>query len=942
MADLERTAIGSPFAPLDTKQRAVQSDRTYGVLSQLSALAQGTYKVYKQEHQKEMTKRAKNDLVNNTINPDLQEQEIAYATTVAKGQALTSFQDMKFRMSSGEFDDMNPEDFQEFVNTEHKKTTDGYQSSKYYENATSTYNDFWFNNESTLTAGHAGRYRLVLKGKQQNSLTDQLVNMAKAGTFLPEDSIAEITDPDYALLSQEDRMDTALIAGGIMASLGKSELLQAFNEEFNFAQDPARYKQYQAAMKVADKIERTQSIDQNMKLYTDFVKKRDDGTLSQADWETVKGKLKPNGKPVVSVEKFAEAIAKSYGNRVDAIHIKNGVTGMQNGLDLTATHNGKEFDEVATTVFNGIMKKQQDPLDTMAELGSIIVAQKRPIKEVTSMAQKWGTSVLYDANEINPLVHQGYTQFSAMRSTMKNDALFYKQLGPGADRFKYIDSTAKFTIGTEAEKAEAGIKSARIIEDNVAKGLIKKDRFIEDSEIKVRDKVLTKALEADDTWFGWDANELDEAVTEAREYINQKYFENVNMKLHEPEAAMELAIDQVMSTMELIDGSLVNLQGADTGVTDYRTFIDSFKESEVIAEALPEDWDNYKIKVSVADEAYIIVDKNNEIQHTIGFSEAISLLNSEKQGIYDNVDYEAIFTPEYARDPAQRRRQSLELDENDKFYKDVIKPKIFTSVSDAPKWSTMNPPDRMRERVQFYKDYKSDTEAAFKVVNDLRNKERFTIPGFKLQQSPIGGYPDTDTSSSLRAFDPPGVLPRGEAQVDWDFIEAREGKGKTTGYVPITKGKTIGKSGVTIGSGVDLGSKNRKYFKDAGLDSTIIDKLEPFFGMKGAEAKKEAKKLKLTKAEATKVTTAVKKIELDNVTKAFNKASKTKFSSLPKSWQTVITSVVFQYGTAQIKKQTFWKQITKGDFDAAYKNLRNWGEYPTRRNLEADLINKEK
>jgi len=735
MAELERTAIGSPYRPLDTKSHAVQADRTYDVLSGLAALAGGTYKVYKQEHAKEMTRRAKNDLVNNTINPDLQEQEIAYANTVAKGQALNSFQDLKSRMNSGEFDEMDPEKFQGFINAEHKATTNGYSTSKYYESATSTYNDFWVNNEATLSAGHAGRYRGVLKGKQQNSLSEQLISMARAKTFTTQDIINEITSPDYSLLDHKDRMDTALIAGGLLASTGDSKLLSDFNDEFDFASDPERYKLYQASMKTADKIHRTQSTEDSLRLYQAFIKKRDEGTLIPEDYNVLKGKLKPNGEQIVSITKFSEALAKGYSKRITASHINSGVTGMTNEIDLTATHSDKEFNEVATIVFNDIMSKEIDSLDKMAILGTKIVAQKRPIKEVTSMAQKWGTTQLYLGNDINPLAQQGFTQWKAMRSAMNNDKLFYKQLGPGADRFKYIDSTAKFTEGTEQEKATAGIESARTIEDTIAKGIQRKHTVITDDQIKVRDKGLETALEGDDTWFGWDSNELDEAVAEAREYINQKYFENVNLKLHDPEAAMELAIDQVMSTVKLIDGSLVNTRGIDTGVNDYGTFIESFKENKIISEALPEGWDNYKVKVSVDDQAYLIVDKQNNIQHTVGFKDAIALINSENLGIYDGVDYDSIFTKDYAKTTEGRERQSLELDNNDAFYKDVLKLDEFKDLPGLPEWATMNHADRMRIRTKFYKDYENDMKEAFHVVNQLKLKEA-VVPEFELSRQP--------------------------------------------------------------------------------------------------------------------------------------------------------------------------------------------------------------
>ena len=72
------------------------------------------------------------------------------------------------------------------------------------------------------------------------------------------------------------------------------------------------------------------------------------------------------------------------------------------------------------------------------------------------------------------------------------------------------------------------------------------------------------------------------------------------------------------------------------------------------------------------------------------------------------------------------------------------------------------------------------------------------------------------------------------------------------------------------------------------------------------------------------------------------------FKDLTKSQQTVIASVGFQYGAKGLMTKmkdgkeeptNFWKQITTGKWNEAYKNLQNYGDdYPTRRKIEAELL----
>ena len=80
---------------------------------------------------------------------------------------------------------------------------------------------------------------------------------------------------------------------------------------------------------------------------------------------------------------------------------------------------------------------------------------------------------------------------------------------------------------------------------------------------------------------------------------------------------------------------------------------------------------------------------------------------------------------------------------------------------------------------------------------------------------------------------------------------------------------------MTIGKGVDLKSKNRKYFENLGVDSRIIDKLEPYFGLhiKGQDAENLLKRmpLTLTNAEANDLSDKVFAGELNRIKRLYNK-----------------------------------------------------------------------
>jgi hypothetical protein len=87
----------------------------------------------------------------------------------------------------------------------------------------------------------------------------------------------------------------------------------------------------------------------------------------------------------------------------------------------------------------------------------------------------------------------------------------------------------------------------------------------------------------------------------------------------------------------------------------------------------------------------------------------------------------------------------------------------------------------------------------------------------------------------------------------------------------------------------------------------------------------------------------VKTHYLAQLAKRYNDAIQSgagKFEDLKPEFQTVITSVSFQYGLELARSAPkFWAAVVSQDWKLAVKILRNFqDQYPTRRNMEADLM----
>ena len=179
--------------------------------------------------------------------------------------------------------------------------------------------------------------------------------------------------------------------------------------------------------------------------------------------------------------------------------------------------------------------------------------------------------------------------------------------------------------------------------------------------------------------------------------------------------------------------------------------------------------------------------------------------------------------------------------------------------------------------------------------------------------------------------------------IDWNFISAREGGSRLKGYIPKANGEVLDSSGVTIATGFDIGQYSENDLVKLGLPDDLIDLLAPYCLARGLDADEMLSihgAPEITDTEAFALDNASHTRTVDLLKKKFNKEAYCRFEALHPQIQTAIASVAFQYGIGlKYKTPMFWKQITTHDWDGVLSNLRNFGDkYPTRRNLEADLI----
>ena len=186
--------------------------------------------------------------------------------------------------------------------------------------------------------------------------------------------------------------------------------------------------------------------------------------------------------------------------------------------------------------------------------------------------------------------------------------------------------------------------------------------------------------------------------------------------------------------------------------------------------------------------------------------------------------------------------------------------------------------------------------------------------------------------------------------VDYKFIAKHEGTQQLTGYVPTNKdGSVIGRSGVTIATGFDIGQHNsydlNRIFGKDDTNKDLKELYTPYLDKRKQDALNilKEKPLKITQDQADRTDAAVYSHKLESVKKMYNDESKDyngDFDNLPSNAQTAIFSFAYQNGTGAVPSDLVEK-LANGDYSGAADILIKYGQdngYSNRRNDEAKLL----
>jgi len=212
-------------------------------------------------------------------------------------------------------------------------------------------------------------------------------------------------------------------------------------------------------------------------------------------------------------------------------------------------------------------------------------------------------------------------------------------------------------------------------------------------------------------------------------------------------------------------------------------------------------------------------------------------------------------------------------------------------------------------------------------------------------------YNDTEKDYLIQREGPS----RKKLQIDYGLIGELEGN-VLEANVPDPRGS---KSGVTVGTGIDLGARTREDF--AGFENQeLLDRFDQYYGLQGMEAFKyeQANPLTITQEESDALNAFIKGQTTETLRSNFEETFGMDLADLPPELQTVVASVGYQYGPSFMiddpdteefdpKTPKFVRKLidlTEDQFNinryqSIYDELMNFQDrYPTRRKKEAAYL----
>lgn len=156
-------------------------------------------------------------------------------------------------------------------------------------------------------------------------------------------------------------------------------------------------------------------------------------------------------------------------------------------------------------------------------------------------------------------------------------------------------------------------------------------------------------------------------------------------------------------------------------------------------------------------------------------------------------------------------------------------------------------------------------------------------------------------------------------------------------------GDVVASSGVTIGTGLDLGQQRESDLVRMGVPSLLIARFRPYLSLRREEAvfALERAPMTISDVECETLDDAVHVDYIRRVAQRYDTSSVLRFLDIPAEAQAVTVSLFYQLGDGVKKYPTTWMYLCTGAWtDASHELITGFTKYRNRRADEGRLLAK--
>ena len=415
---LERTSLGNPVQGLQRIQANPDAGKTSAALSGLMGLAQGVEREYTAVQNQNMERKAQTDIINQTVNPDLEKTSGIYKGMVIQSELASRFNTLKDELKSGKYSDTDPEEFQKMLTGVFQSETEQISKTKYPDIYEDIHSKFWLDKQPVIVAAHRAMHYEKLKQNQEliytKTLSDSLTPDMEEAQM--DNAFSQVFHKSAGnAMSTEKQLQIALSIASNHAMNGSDTLLKLLDKKYSISNVPEFRVTYNAAEKAFAQAALAENQGYIVSSKAQYTMLADEGVFGNQHISAIQNDPKLKG--ATSTEWLTNTYIHSLRQNLKKRSLDNAYLRLEAGHDIGNLDN-KDFNTVFDDKFKEINQATQDPEERGQRLARFLRNQTQIPDTLKRETQAFSIAdPINKDGSVNPHLAESYKYFRALETT---------------------------------------------------------------------------------------------------------------------------------------------------------------------------------------------------------------------------------------------------------------------------------------------------------------------------------------------------------------------------------------------------------------------------------------------------------------------------------------------------------------------------------------------